>query len=137
MITKNEKIIIDELKNDSRASIKDISKRTSIKPSTVYQTITRLRDKKVIEKFTIKVNDKLMSRDFIVFMFVLTSEDIERNFFKNQFVEEVHGITGEYDLLLKLKFKDVAEFNEFIIEFRKNKNVVKTLTMVGTTVIKE
>jgi len=50
----------------------------------------------------------------------------------------VFGITGEYDMMVKLKFKDVTEFNDFIINFRdENKEVRKTITMVATVKLKE
>ena len=52
-------------------------------------------------------------------------------------VKEFFGITGEYDLLLKLKFKDVDEFNDFVIKFRKEQAIQTTLTMVVTADIKE
>jgi DNA-binding Lrp family transcriptional regulator len=137
LITDNEKKIIEQLKINSRFSIKEISKKTQIKPSTVYQTINRLKDKKVIDRFTIKLNDKIIERNFIVFMLINTSKDLEENFLSNDYIDEVFGITGEYDLLIKMKFKDVEEFNNFIISFRQNKTILKTLTMVATTKIKE
>lgn len=53
-------------------------------------------------------------------------------------IKEVFGVTGEYDLLFKLKFKDVVAFNDFVINFRKeNKGIQKTLTMVCTATLKE
>lgn len=137
MLTNNEKNILKYLKSDSRASIKELSKKTQIKPSTVYQTINRLKGKGVIEKFTVKLNDDLLHRNFVVYMLVTTSEDIDKSFFRREHIEDVYGVTGEYDILLKMKFRDVGEFNRFIIDFRKNKNIEKTLTMVATTKIKE
>ncbi len=70
-------------------------------------------------------------------MFVNTEENLDQTFFKNKYIKEAFGITGEYDLLLKLKFKDVEEFNDFVIEFRKKHPVAKTITMVGTITLKE
>ncbi len=40
-------------------------------------------------------------------------------------------------MLLKLKFKDVEEFNDFIIKFRKEPLIQTTLTMVVTADVKE
>jgi DNA-binding Lrp family transcriptional regulator len=137
LLTQNEERVLKLLREDCRATIKEMSKDTGIKPSTVYQTINRLRSRGVIEKFTVKLNDKLMQKNFVVIMFVSTTQDISEGFFKNDFVDEVYGITGEYDVLIKFKFRDVEEFNKFIIDFRKDKNIVKTITMVGTTKIKE
>jgi DNA-binding Lrp family transcriptional regulator len=68
-----------------------------------------------------------MNRNFVVFMLITTSEDLDNNFFKQNFIEDVYGITGEYDLLLKMKFSGVEEFNKNIIELRKNKKKKKLL----------
>ncbi|MFH1770614.1 MAG: Lrp/AsnC family transcriptional regulator [archaeon] len=132
-----DKKIISELKKNSRESIRDIAKKTGLRPSTVHQRINKLKQSGLIEKFTVKLNNKLAEENFIVFMFVATEQDIDQNIFKEKPVKEVFGITGEYDLLLKLKFKDVEEFNNYVLEFRKKTGVKKTITMVGTITLKE
>ena len=67
----------------------------------------------------------------------LTSRDLESSFFDNKHIKEVFGITGEYDLVLKLKFADIEDFNKFIIGLRKNTAIKKTQTMIATIGIKE
>ena len=132
--------IIEVLKGDSRKPIREIANSTKIRPSTVHQRIQKLVENGVIEKFTIKLNNKAIGENFIVFMLVKgsTAEYISNKTVNNWHVKEIFGITGEYDLLLKLKFKDVEEFNEFVLSFRKeNKEVQSTLTMVATTNLKE
>jgi DNA-binding Lrp family transcriptional regulator len=62
---------------------------------------------------------------------------LDSTFFNNKHIKEVFGITGEYDLVLKLKFKDIEEFNKFIISLRKNTAIKKTQTMIATIGIKE
>jgi len=38
---------------------------------------------------------------------------------------------------MKLKFKDVVEFNDYLLKFRKGEKVETTHTMVVTATIKE
>jgi len=140
MLDKKDFEIIEQLKADSRASIKKISQKTKLRPSTVHKRIEKLKGKKIIESFTIRLNDKEVGESFIVFMLVKggTEEYIDNRFINNKNVKEVFGITGEYDLLIKLKFGNVEEFNDYILGFRKNnKNIASTLTMVATKKIKE
>jgi DNA-binding Lrp family transcriptional regulator len=131
--------IINVLKEDSRIAIRDIAKKTGLRPSTVHQRIVRLKKDKTIEKFTLKLDPKSVGEAFIVFMLVKTKPSIylDNKLLQNSHVKEVFGITGEYDLLIKMKFKDVIEFNDFIIKFRKEQNVETTHTMVATASIKE
>ena len=129
--------IINELKKNSRLPIRDIAKKTQLRPSTVHLRIQKLVEKNVIEQFTLKLNNQAVGENFIVFMYITTSQDLPDTFFKSPYVKEAFGITGEYDLLLKLKFKDISEFNDYIISVRKNKAIAKTITNVVTVNIKE
>lgn len=132
--------IIGLLKENSRFSVRDIAKKTGIRPSTVHQRIKKLVNGGIIERFTLKLNNKAIGENFIVFMLVLgkPTEYVGETLLTHKNIKEVFGITGEYDMLFKLKFKDVEEFNDFVLNFRKlNKNVEKTLTMVVTTTLKE
>lgn len=129
--------IITILKQNSRLPIRDIAKKTQLRPSTVHLRLQRIIKNNIIEKFTLKLNNKAVEQDFIVFMYITTTEDLPSAFFKNSHITEAFGITGEFDLLLKLKFKDIAQFNDYIISLRKNKAITKTITNVVTVNIKE
>jgi|TARA_B100002003_G_scaffold205079_1_gene198300 DNA-binding Lrp family transcriptional regulator len=137
MLQEKDKKILDVLRENSRISIRDIAKKTSLRPSTVHDRISKLKKDNIIEKFTVKLNNKEIGENFIVFMFLTTSKDLEESFFNNKHIKEVFGVTGEYDLVLKLKFKDIEEFNKYIISLRKNTAIRKTQTMIATIGIKE
>src|SRR3989344_8114194 len=132
-IDKKDEKIIGILKQNSREPIREIAKITKIRPSTVHQRIQKLIENKVIERFTIKLNNKAVGENFIVFMLVkgTATEYIDNKVLNNKHVKEVFGITGEYDLIVKLKFKDIEEFNDFVLNFRKEKKEIQsTITMI-------
>ena len=140
MIDDKDKKIIDILKHNSREPVREIAKKTRIRPSTVHQRIQKLIENNVIEKFTIKLNNKSVGENFIVFMLVKgsTSEYIDTKILNDAHVKEVFGITGEYDMLIKMKFENVEEFHKFVLNFRKEKKEVQsTLTMIATANLKE
>jgi DNA-binding Lrp family transcriptional regulator len=136
-LDENDHRIIEVLRSNSRLSVRKIAKQTGIRPSTVHVRIQKLIDGGVIEKFTLTLNDQAMGSDFIVFMFVNTLSDLSSSFFKDSRLKEGFGVTGEYDLLLKFKFRDITEFNDYVINVRKHKEIVKTLTTVVTIKLKE
>ncbi len=131
--------ILDMLKKDSRTPSREISEKLGMRPTTVHQRILRMKADGVIEGFTIKLDDEKVGEDFIAFMFVKTSPSTKlgSSVLGNRHVKEVFGLTGEYDLLFKMKFRGVNEFNDFVLSFRKTQSVVSTLTMVATAKIKE
>lgn len=132
--------ILEILKADARLPIREISKQARMRPSTVHQRMQKLMDNKVIEKFTVKLDSKKVGENFIVFMLVKggTSEYIDAKFLRSRHIKEVFGVTGEYDVLVKMKFASVEEFNEFLLNFRKGRDEIQTtLTMVATANLKE
>jgi DNA-binding Lrp family transcriptional regulator len=134
---KTDKKIINQLRKDSRATLKEISTKTNLRPSTIHARIQKLVDENVIEKFTIKTNDKKIGEDFIVFILINSNKEIHRVFFKQKCIKDVFGVTGGYDLTMKCKFSNINEFNKFILELRKLPEITNTLTMVSTIKIKE
>jgi DNA-binding Lrp family transcriptional regulator len=137
MLDKEDITILDVLEKDSRMPSREISEKTGLRPSTVHSRIQRMLKQGVIEKFTLKLNNDILGKNFVVYLLVEAKEDIPNKFFSDPRIEEVYGITGEYDLMIKCRFMNIAEFNTFLIRFRKNAQVGKTLTMVGTITIKE
>ena len=133
--------IIEYLKNDARISVRDLGKKTRIRPSTVHQRIKRLINEGVIQSFTIKLDKEKLGENLTVFMLISGSLDkyFDDRFMKSKHIIEIHGITGEYDLLLKLRFKDMKQFNKFVIDFRErySRSISKTITMVQTAALKE
>ncbi|UCE73175.1 MAG: Lrp/AsnC family transcriptional regulator [Methanomassiliicoccales archaeon] len=133
--------IIAVLVDNARASIREISKATGIRPSTVHQRIKRLVEIGVIEKFTVRLNDELIGEGFTGFMLIAGSTEryLGDEIMKNERVKGIYGITGEYDLLIKMKFRDMKAFNDFLLDFREkySKHILKTLTMVQTVNLKD
>ena len=129
--------LLEILQKQGRLPVREIAGKAGLRPSTCHQRIQRLVKNGVIERFTVKLNDSKVGQGFTAFMLISSRKVIPARFFEQPQVKECYGITGEYDLLLKLKFGDVSGFNEFLISMRKNKGIVKTLTMVSTIKIKD
>ena len=132
--------ILRILEKDARASVRKISSETGIRPSTVHSRMDRMVKRGVIEKFTVRLDPEMSGRPLTVFMLVTgsTGKYLDEAILRGDVVEEVHGITGEYDLLMKLRFRDMSEFHRFVIDFReKHKgDVDRTVTMVETARVK-
>ena len=131
--------IISILKQNSRETIKEIARKTKLRPSTVHQRLKKLSASGAIEKFTVKLNDKLAGENFIVLVLVKgsTAEYIDKGAINDPHIKEIFGVTGEHDLLIKMKFGSIDEFNKFILKFRNRKGIQSTITMVATAVLKE
>lgn len=49
--------ILKELQQDSRLSIRELSKRVNLSPPSVTERIRKLEDSGIIEGYTIKINE--------------------------------------------------------------------------------
>ena len=78
---------------------------------------------------------------FVAFILVSGTAEryLEEEFLARPEVEEVAGITGEYDLLLKVRLPSLEDFNTFLMDFRDRYDAYldKTITMVRTANLKE
>lgn len=50
---------------------------------------------------------------------------------------EVYKVTGHYDILLKVKFKSISEFHEFLDTIAKIEEIVNSTSMVALKIHKE
>ncbi len=137
LLDQTDHRILGVLRKDARCSIRTLAKQLKLRPSTVHLRLTKLEKNGVIERFTLKLNNLAVGENFIVFIWIATESFLPGSAFQSEHIKEVFGITGEYDLLIKAKFKHIEEFNQFLLDFRKKYNLKKTLTQIVTVNLKE
>ena len=140
VLDDKDRAIVALLQSNARKSIREIARESGIRPSTVHQRIMRLEKDGIILGYTAQISPKSVGEGFVVFMFIKgkLGKYLDEHFLSRKNVKEAFGITGEYDLLVKLKFADVEEFNQFIIGFRAaQKGITATHTFVATATLKE
>lgn len=140
-LDSKDRKILTSLKNNSRLSMRELARATNIRPSTVHQRIKRMVKNNVIEGFTVRLNDEKIGEAFTVFMLISGTPEryLDEEVLNNQHIKGLYGITGEFDLLMKMKFKDMKGFNDFLLDFREkySKDISKTLTMIQTVKLKD
>lgn len=136
-LDKKDQSIIALLRENSRLSIRDIAKKTKIKHSTVHQRLQKLIKNNIIKKFTLQVDKKALGENFTAFLLINTKSSLNKDFFNDKKIKEAFNVTGEYDLMLKITFKDLDEFSDYMSELKSNNNIEKTISIVSTQTIKE
>jgi Lrp/AsnC family transcriptional regulator for asnA, asnC and gidA len=134
--------IIRLLQENSRLTTNDIYKQTGIPQTTVHNRIKRLKQSGIIDKFTIKLNMKLLGLGLTAYIFCTVSYRTNRGEKLSQIevakqikvlpeVDDVSIVTGEIDLIVKVIVRDVDELNEFVVvKLRDIEGVEKTITSV-------
>ena len=112
--------ILSELSNDASVSIPKLSKKINENSSVVYSRINRLVKKKLIERFTIDVNNKELG--YIVKSLTGINMDSKQRsvvieeLFKIPGVREVSEVTGRFDILVTMYAKNLGEMHQLISE---------------------
>ncbi len=101
-----------------------------------------MEEEKIIKKYSAILDPVLLDRPTLALIFVtiryrvpdradlLSQKEFCQEIAKHPFVQEVFVLSGQYDVFLKVRTKDVEEMNRFIVDFlRELPAVERTLTM--------
>jgi len=112
--------ILSELSNDASVSIPKLSEKINENSSVVYSRINRLVKNKLIERFTIDVNNKELGYT-VKSLTGINMDSKQRSvvieeLFKIPGVREVSEVTGRFDILVTMYAKNLGEMHRLISE---------------------
>jgi len=112
--------ILSELSNDASVSIPKLSEKINENSSVIYSRINRLVKKKLIERFTIDVNNKELGYT-VKSLTGINMDSKQRSvvieeLFKIPGVREVSEVTGRFDILVTMYAKNLGEMHQLISE---------------------
>ncbi len=134
--------ILTLIQKKGKMSNLEISKKVKPGVSAVHTRIKRMEKSGVIQKFTAVVDPVLLGRSTLAFILVtvryrvpgteivLSQREFCLEIAQHPYVLGVHVLSGEYDVLLKVRAENIEAMNQFIVDFlRQIPAVEKTLTM--------
>ncbi len=142
MVDNKDILILDTLKENAKASIAKVAKKTGLPPTTVHNRVKKLEKEKIIKKYTIEVDNKRIGKEIAAFVAMTADYSLLKRENKSQFqlakeigklpdIEEISLVTGGTDIIAKIRVKDIEELNKYITkELRNIDGVEKTQTMV-------
>jgi Lrp/AsnC family transcriptional regulator for asnA, asnC and gidA len=117
-VDKIDQKILSELTNDSSISIPKLSEKINVNSSVVYSRIKRLIKKKLIERFTIEINDKELGYGVKsltgINMDSKQRDNVIQELFKIQGVREVSEVTGRFDILVTMYAENLSEMYRIV-----------------------
>ncbi len=110
--------ILSELSEDAAISVPKLSKKIKVNPSVVYSRIKRLIKRKLIERFTIVVNDAELGYSVKALtginMDSKQRDNVINELFKIDGVREVAEVTGRFDILVTMYSKSLDEMHKIV-----------------------
>lgn len=135
--------ILEALKENSRMTASEISKRVSLSIPAVTDRIRKMEEAEIIEAYTVKINRAKTNCKLLSFIFVNIDrtehiEEFRQSIVQCSSVLECHHVAGEYDYLLKVLVEDTLALEHFLSNTLKNiKGVLKSNTIISLTSLKE
>ncbi len=122
-LTDVDIVILDILKNDASRSLKDISTEMNLPLTTIHARIQKLKKDGIIRRFTIETEDIEEGFETIILISPRNYEEIT----KIAQDDQVFATTGEYELMVKKRFKNLKELNEYTTNISKHSKNTNTL----------
>jgi len=133
--------ILKFLQENCKLSCREIAKKVNSPITTVFTKIKRMEKLGVIKGYKAILNAKALGAGATAFILAsfsyrdpetyapLSQRDLAQQISQLSEVQEVHIITGAWDILIKVKAKDVDAVGKFVIDrLRLVKGIEKTLT---------
>lgn len=129
--------ILEELSKNSRITYRKISKTLKKNPATIFKRIKSMEEKGIIKRYSIDIDFEKLGYTLNTFIKIRVTDGNQRKLGemlrKYENVDFVYEITGEYDLITKVRFKTAKELDNFVNEILKSKLVERTNTMLIVT----
>jgi len=137
-LDKKDLEILREIQKDCKQSSKRMSKKLRTPITTIYSKIKRMEELGIINGYNAVVSGKKLGKGVTAFVLVsfhkerdLSQKGMSKEIAKLKQIQEVHIITGDWDLIVKVKEKDVESLGNFVTEsLRAIKGVDKTLSLI-------
>ena len=124
---EKDKILLNELKKDSKRSVQDLSKATKIPSTTVYNRIKDLEKEGIIKQYTVKLDNKKVGKVQAFFEVTLNPSVNVSEFLKKIKADEIYSVAGDYQFLIKSTFNDLGGVYSFTAQLQQAKaDKVKT-----------
>ncbi len=112
--------ILSELTEDASISVPKLSKKIKVNPSVVYSRIKRLIKRKLIQRFTIIVNDRELGYQVKsltgINMDSKMRDNVIEELFKIDGVREIAEVTGRFDILVTMYAHTLNEMHKMVAE---------------------
>jgi DNA-binding Lrp family transcriptional regulator len=133
--------LLSLLQEDSRLSIRRLGESLKISAPTAYHHIRRLEAMGTIEGYTIVVDPVKIGYDLTTVILIQVDGkhilEVENEIAKMSYVISVYDVTGNFDIAVISRSRDVADLNAFINNLFTMPYVIRTVTNIALNIIKE
>ena len=136
-----DKVIVDRLIENSRVSLRSIARELRLSPATIHERVQKLIMRGIIKGFTVIVDYKSLGYDVTALIMISVDgkyiTEIESWLANQPEIVAVYDITGEFDVAVIAKTRNMTELNSLVKRILKHPHVKRTVTSIAFNVVKE
>lgn len=142
MLDKKDDEILNILRKNAKLTTKQIAKRISMPTTTVHNRIRKLEESGIIKGYAAELDYRKIGKNISAFVLAtvdykflkekgISQHELAKKITSHEVVEEVDMITGSFDIIVKIRAKDIEEMDSFVTKFLRNLDgVEKTETVI-------
>lgn len=142
--------ILRFLQRNCKAASREIARAINSPVTTVFAKIKRMEKLGIIRDYKAVLSAEKLGKGTTAFIFasfsyraregegIISQREIAKEIARFPEVQEVHIVTGDWDILIKVKERDVEAIGRFVIDkLRTVRGIEKTLTCMVFATAKE
>ena len=149
-LDEKDMAILALIQKDCKLSSREIARKIGSPITTVFAKIRRMEELGIIKDYRAVLNSKKLGLSATALILasvsyqtkdkdrLISQREIASDISKFPEVQEVHIVTGDWDLFIKLRAKDIDAVGKFVIDkLRLVKGIERTLTCMVFETCKE
>lgn len=133
--------ILKILQADGRTALSEIARRLDMGSATIHERVNTLEAEGYIRDYRAVLDAELLGLDNVAFVRVQTEagrfSEVGERLAEEASIQEIHELTGEADLLLKVRVGDREDLTDLLSRIGRYEGVISTETDVALRSVKE
>jgi len=133
--------ILKILQADGRTALSEIARRLEMGTATIHERVNSLEGEGYIREYRAVLDPELLHVNEVAFVAIHTtagrSSEVAERLVEEPDVQEIHEITGDPDLLVKVRVSERSDLTTLLSELGRYDGVEGTTTNVALRSVKE
>ena len=133
-LDENDLKILNALQENSKITHKQLSLNLNLSTTAIYERIKKLERSGIIKNYSAVLDRKALGKELLVLSHIKLVKhsqqnitEFEKKIFSLNEVQECFHVSGDYDYILKMSFKNMDVYRDFMV------NKLTTIPSIGST----
>jgi DNA-binding Lrp family transcriptional regulator len=144
-IDEKDKQLLSLLQKNCKLSLRELSQITEMRETTIFARIKRLENAGIIKEYRAILDPKAIGKNVLAFVLIkydpsagIKQREVAEKIANLPEIQEVHIIAGDWDMIAKVREKDVEGLGKAVLDkIREIKGVKETVSLIVFESVKE